>query len=667
MNAAERFSFPRLAAAALLAAATLAMAGPGDLDPTFGDGGRVFVDVPNDIDVAATVVLQADGKLVIGRGNDAPDDDFSVLRLNADGSPDTGFASDGRTALDYPGIKGTTQVLLDQSDGSVVAAGRVRNTLGSDDTNFGMARYNSDGSVDTGFGVDGVVIHELGGQDEGIGAIMAQADGRLVAAGYTNGGPGSHRDMAFTRFNTDGSLDLSFGTNGSLVINFHDGNGPDEVGWLIQQPDGKILAVGSAWPSNPSSSSDIGVVRLSPDGIPDSTFDSDGRVAVNLQATSNNWGSYFLEPAAVALQPDGRLLLAGSTGYTVWDYGGCLPALTRLNTDGSLDTTFGGGGAVPIYIDSCAALGELATEPNGDLYFTGGTYYSYTSDLFVARVIPSGDLDTSFGADGVALVDVGNAKGGAALWRGSRDIVRQPDGKIVTVTSASVGDDESPDARLVVARLLAEGEHAGVLGFKSDAWVSADGDGTVGNVRLESETVGVVEFPVRRTSGSSGTVGIDYETASGSAASGVDFTGTAGTLTWADGDRTDKTISVSIADDTEFEEPESFRLILSNPSGGVSLATTDMTFQIQDDDGPLPEPPRPTNPPGSDGGSGASGCEALIALVLLLLRASKMSRATPREFRETECCKLLRSSLSPSCRCEYLHAASSGEGRARRR
>ena len=90
----------------------VATARPGDLDPTFGNGGRVFVDVASDSDVAATVVLQADGKIVVGRSNEGTDDDFSVLRFNRDGSTDTTFDGDGRTTLDVLAYKGTTRVVL---------------------------------------------------------------------------------------------------------------------------------------------------------------------------------------------------------------------------------------------------------------------------------------------------------------------------------------------------------------------------------------------------------------------------------------------------------------------------------------------------------------------------------------------------------------------------
>src|SRR5690606_37117556 len=125
-----------------------AAAAPGDLDPAFGADGRVFVDVPGDDDIAATALLQVDGKLVIGRTNDAATDDFSVLRLDADGSPDPGFGRDGRTTLDIPDVNATTRVLLKLPEGSIIAAGAAARAGDVSNTDLGMVRYNSDGSVD---------------------------------------------------------------------------------------------------------------------------------------------------------------------------------------------------------------------------------------------------------------------------------------------------------------------------------------------------------------------------------------------------------------------------------------------------------------------------------------------------------------------------------------
>jgi uncharacterized delta-60 repeat protein len=604
----ERPALPaalRLLTATLLAATAAAFAGPGDLDASFGEGGRVFVDIPDDTDVAATLIIQADGKLVVGRGNEAVDDDFSVLRLNVDGSLDPSFDGDGRTSLDYPGVKGITHVVLQQTDGKIIAAGSSRNSSGSDGTDFGLARFNKDGSVDTSFGVGGVVIHDLGGDYEGIDTVVQQDDGRLVAAGYANSaGDVSNRDMAFARFNTDGTLDRLFGINGSTIVNFHDSNGPDWVRWLAQQADGSLIAAGTAWPSNPSSSSDAAVVRLNPDGLPDATFDVDGLATVDFYATRHDWGGWFIEGAAAGLQPDGKLAVVGITTYTVWDYGNyCVPMLARLNADSSLDASFGDGGSVQYLFDYCTDVQGMVIAPNGDFFLAGGQWISGRYPM-VAHITPDGNPDLAYGVNGVSVIDVGKGNKAAHALYGSQGVVQQPDGKIVVVASTSSTEWESGDAVLVVARLVVNGESPGVLGLQALSDIA--------------EASGEVAVAVLRTGGASGAASIDYETLGGTATSGVDFSPGAGTLTWNDGDVTAKTISIGIADDSEIEGSEDFQLILYNPSGGVSLATTAMTFRIEDDDsGEAPNPLPPASPPASSGGSGAIDWASLFVLALL--------------------------------------------------
>jgi uncharacterized delta-60 repeat protein len=501
-----------------------AMARPGDLDPTFGKDGRIFFSVPNDFDIAATVVQQHDGKLVVGRLNRAPDDDFSVLRFEPDGSPDASFDGDGRTSLDVPGIKGTTHAVLQQADGKIVAAGAAGTSADSPGRNFGLARYNDDGSVDTTFGAGGVVIHDLGGWDS-ISSIIQQADGRLVAAGQTDGGASATPDMAFVRFNPDGSLDRSFGENGAVIINFHESNGHDAVRWLVQQADGSLIATGLATPSNPFSDSDMPIVRLLPDGRPDPTLDGDGRVTIELNDPSGQGAGNLAEAASVASGGDGRIVVVGNGNRNIWDYGSDTPLIARVNSDGSPDATFGDGGSAWIGLYG-AYLQGLVIDPNGALYLAG----DYLNDHFVARVTGDGELDTSFGVDGVAIIDAGDDN--RNFNAGSASLIRQSDGKIVTVSSTTDSTWDDPDAmRIVVARLLVgdEAGHAGLLGF-------------YGPISAEENEVALVR--VRRTGGSMGDISVDYATASGSATSGADFDATSGTLSWSDGDTADQTIEI---------------------------------------------------------------------------------------------------------------------------
>ena len=149
-----------LASAAIFAsvAVSTAFAAPGDLDPTFGQAGRLFVDIKDDDGWPAAVVSQPDGKIVVGRTNRAATDDFSVLRFHADGSPDASFDADGRTSLDVPDMKGTTTAVLLQPDGKIVAAGWAREAIRLVNPRLALVRYLENGSPDPTFGNGGVVI-----------------------------------------------------------------------------------------------------------------------------------------------------------------------------------------------------------------------------------------------------------------------------------------------------------------------------------------------------------------------------------------------------------------------------------------------------------------------------------------------------------------------------
>lgn len=575
-------------------AVEVASAKPGDLDPTFGEDGRVFFNDGGDFDIAATVLQQHDGKLVVGRTNGSIHDDFSVLRFETDGSRDTSFDGDGRSSIDIAGIKGTTRVVLQQADGKIVAAGTASTSGDVSQGDFGMARYNADGSLDATFGIGGVVIHDLGGRDS-IASIVQQADGRLVAGGETDGGESATPDMAFVRFNTDGSLDRSFGQNGAVIINFHESNGHDSVRWLVLQSDGALIATGSATPSNSYDHHDMPIVRLLPDGVPDATLDGDGRVTIALDDPNGNGAGNLANAASLAAGADGAIVVVGNGNSNIWAYDADTPLIARVNGDGSPDLTFGHGGSA--WIGRYGAhLQGLAIAPDGFLYVAG----SYLNDHFVTRVTSDGELDTSFGVEGIGIIDAGD--GNSHFNAGHASLIRQADGKIVTVSSTTDTYWEDPTGiKMVIARLLVGDEdgHAGLLGFHGPI---TTGEGTA------------IQVPVRRTGGTSGSITIDYMTVGGSATSGSDFTPASGTLSWGDGDSDDKVVEIDITGDATNEGWESFTVELSNPSGGATLASSSVPVQIEDEASSGPPDP----PPASGGGSGGGGAVGFLALACLL-------------------------------------------------
>ncbi len=202
------------------------MSGGGDLDPSFGTGGKVttnFGTAPRE-EYATAILRQADGKIVVGgavlNNNLDYSYDFALFRFNVDGSLDTNFDGDGRVNTDFRGVsEGNEQLfaLALQPDGKIVAVGDAGDGNEDDYYDFAVARYNTDGSLDTSFGFDGLVTTDLGSDDDEAQAVAIQPDGKIVVAGY-NGLNGY--DFALTRYNSDGSLDTSFDGDGKATTDF---------------------------------------------------------------------------------------------------------------------------------------------------------------------------------------------------------------------------------------------------------------------------------------------------------------------------------------------------------------------------------------------------------------------------------------------------------------
>jgi len=394
----------------------------GDLDPSFGTGGIVLTDFNNSTDLASAVALQPDGKMVVVgstyTNNNSSGKDFALARYNPDGALDTSFGNNGKVTTDFPNRAAAISAVVVQPDGKIVVAGGVY-PLFVFAGDFTIARYNPDGSLDTSFGAGGIVTTIFPGDGSFAFALALQPDGRIIAAGTDffdfNPGDMSDTDFALARYNPDGSLDTTFGNGGTVTTDFlgHE----DDVFSVLIQPDGKIVAVGSA--NSPVDYYDFAIARYLANGTLDTTFGTGGKV-------STDFGNNDLDIAyAAALQPDGKIVAAGTT---VFDFGVQQQfALTRSNFDGTLDTTFGTGGLVLIDFGSFAqSANAVLIQPDGKIITVGyPNTESEDSDFLLARCNPNGSLDLSFGVGGKVRTSFGDLGGGA------EDAVLQPDAKIV--------------------------------------------------------------------------------------------------------------------------------------------------------------------------------------------------------------------------------------------
>jgi uncharacterized delta-60 repeat protein len=199
-------------------------------------------------DMAYSVAIQSDGKLVVAGKNDS---DFAIARYNTDGSLDTSFSGDGKQTTDFGGSDYIQSIAI-QSDGKIVAVG-AKFYAGFD---FAMARYNTDGSLDTSFDSDGKVTTDFGNFSDVASGVAIQSDGKIVAAGKAGSGFG------LARYNANGSLDTDFDSDGKVTTGFGDWDG---IGaGLALLSDGRLVVAGTA---SLGGTSDIAIARYLPGAI----------------------------------------------------------------------------------------------------------------------------------------------------------------------------------------------------------------------------------------------------------------------------------------------------------------------------------------------------------------------------------------------------------------
>lgn len=347
------------------------------------------------------------------------------------GELDPSFDGDGIASIAIGGSPDAGGHVARQSDGRIVVGGNAYIDNGTRITlDLALARYNTDGSIDLTFGGDGVVTTSVEtGNPPGpfsqmldfMRDVAIQPDGKIVVLAV-----GSEYTTALVRFLTDGSLDTSFGNGGFLIL-------PDADGYaLAMQPDGKILLAGDEY----GVFSAFVLLRLLPDGSFDPSLDGDGKAVTNLPGSPINTTAY-----AIALQPDGKVVVGGDTSPQGYDI-----ALVRYLPNGALDPTFDGDGRLIVNQFGDQNMRTLALGSDGAIVVAGFSYTvsSAPPDFFVARFLPNGGRDNGFDGDGIRLVPfrVGS-------------VLVQPDGRIVAVGNAQNAFGST--IAFALARLLPDG------------------------------------------------------------------------------------------------------------------------------------------------------------------------------------------------------------------
>ncbi len=253
----------------------------GTPDTSFGLGGKSTLDFGSN-DHGESVALQSDGKiLVAGYTGDFNNADFALARYNIDGSLDASFAIDGKLTTDF-GAHEEAHSIAVQLDGKILVAGYTWDVMTPKPEDFAIARYNLDGSLDSSFDGDGKLITNLGNGDVIFG-IKIQLNGKILAAGRWG------NDFGLVRYNTDGSLDTSFNADGKVLTDF--GSTTDWGYSVTTQDDGKILVAGMS-AGYDGYSCDFALVRYNTDGSLDTTFDGDGKLTTNFETGSQLFGDW---------------------------------------------------------------------------------------------------------------------------------------------------------------------------------------------------------------------------------------------------------------------------------------------------------------------------------------------------------------------------------------
>lgn len=431
-----------IAVTLLVTARTSIAAADGDLDSTFGSGGKVTTDFSGRSNGASAIAMQSDGKIVVVGDTltAAGPPDFAVARYNSDGSLDTTFGSGGRVTTDFAGRSDNAAAVTIQPDGKILVAGGA--SLVATSADFALVRYNANGSLDTTFGSGGIVTTDFNGGLDAVSSIVLQTDGRIVVAGLATAGD---PHMALARYNTNGTLDPSFGTAGKVVTNINSTR--DFANALAIQSDGKIVAGGSTLVTALNSFAMFAMARYNTDGSLDATFGSGGKVTTQVVSGDGEDDEIF----ALAIQPDGRILAAGRANFAQ-DFG-----LVRYQTNGALDTAFGTGGVVTTdFNGSIDRAFGMVLQIDGKIVLAGAANLTSgaTGDFGLARYNPSGALDATFGAGGKVITDFGGNVDNA------RGLVIQSDNKIVAAgpTSTISGSDFG------LARYLATAQAGDIAG-----------------------------------------------------------------------------------------------------------------------------------------------------------------------------------------------------------
>jgi uncharacterized delta-60 repeat protein len=328
----------------------------GSLDTTFADSGKVTTNVGTKNASAESVTIQSDGKIVVAGSFNASNNDFAVVRYNANGTLDTSFNETGKAAADF-GADDFGRSVAMHGDGRIVVTGYTTKSYESK-KECALACFKANGSLDTSFNGTGKLTTDFGGDGNAEGrSVAVQTDGKIVVVGYATAG--NTEKFALARYNADGTLDTSFGDSGRVMTDVGI-SGSNATGVALQE-DGKIVVAGYAV-NNSGTDYDFACVRYNTDGKVDQSFGDGGKIMTSV-------GQGDVKANSLAVQ-DGKIIVAGSVYFGDVTVAGSVYvgdskfAVVRYDASGKLDMSFNAAGSILTAVGSGTKPPEAEEEDN---------------------------------------------------------------------------------------------------------------------------------------------------------------------------------------------------------------------------------------------------------------------------------------------------------------
>jgi uncharacterized delta-60 repeat protein len=381
----------------------------------FGDHGQVTTAVGSGSDVAYALVVDEQGRFVAaGTSWNGSSYDFALTRHSKEGVPDETFGTGGIvTTAASPGRDNYVLGVALEPDGSIVAAGSSwKDSVGR----IAIARYLANGTLDGSFGTEGIALSAMSAESLSANAVLGGDSGKIVLAGGVSEGSVAS-DFLAVRFDAAGNVDDAFGNHGRATSDF---GAFDEALGAARANDGKIVLGGY---TESSDGALFAATRLTAEGTPDLEFGFTGKITVDFGGGSN-------VANAIAIQPDGKILLAGVHDDGVHQQ----IALARLTSRGELDATFGAGGKVLTSVGMNSVANAIVIYPSGRIAVAGESDHA----ALVVRYDASGALDAMLGASAAVTIPAGGPEAQAR----AQAAILESNGSLALAGAANAGAND---------------------------------------------------------------------------------------------------------------------------------------------------------------------------------------------------------------------------------